>query len=56
MPQLGIDSGRLEPAKADNSAVFVGSCFSLLSGEKDHRIARNYEIVDWDRLTDSLGS
>ena len=44
----------LPPAKADNSAVFVGSCFSLLSGERDYRIAHIYEIVDWDRLTDSL--
>ena len=34
--------------------MFVGSCFSLLSGEKDYRIAHIYELVDWDRLTDSL--
>jgi hypothetical protein len=53
---LGIDSDRLYPAKADNNAVFVGSYFSLLSGEKDYRIDRNYELVDWDRLTDSLSS
>jgi len=46
----------LEPAKADNSAVFVGLGFFLLSGGEDYRIAHNYEIVDWDRLTDSLNS
>lgn len=43
---------RVLPAKADTRAVFVGSDFSLLSGEKDYSIAHNYEIVDWDRLTE----
>ena len=43
-----------KPAKADNSAVFVESCFSLLSGGNDYRITRKHEIADWDRLTDSL--
>jgi hypothetical protein len=28
----------------------------LLGSEKDYRIAHNYEIVGWDRLTDSLSS
>ena len=42
------------PAKADNSAVFVGSDFSLLRAGKDYRIAHYYEIVEWNRLTDSL--
>jgi hypothetical protein len=52
--KLGIDSG--EQAKADNGAVFVGSCFSLLSRGEDYRITQNCEIIDWDRLTDSLSS
>ena len=38
------------------SAVFVGLEFFLLSGGKDYRIAHNYGIIDWDRLTDSLSS
>ena len=34
--------------------MFVGLEFFLLSGEKDYRIAHDYEIFDWARLTDSL--
>jgi hypothetical protein len=51
--QFGIDSAWLEAAKADNSAVFVGSDCSLLSARKAYRIAYNDEILDWDRLSDS---
>ena len=54
--QLGFDSDRPYAAKVNNRAVFVGLGFFLLSGGKDYRIAHNYEIVDWDRLTDSLSS
>ncbi len=46
----------LQWAKADNSAVFVGLGFFLLSGRKSYRIAHNYEIVGGDRLIDSLSS
>ena len=56
MDLLGIDSDQLWPAKADNSALFVAPEFLLLSGENDYRIDHNFEIVDWDRLTDSLNS
>jgi hypothetical protein len=43
-------------AKADNSAVFVGSDFSLLSGDEDYRIAHSYGPVNCHRLTDSFSS
>jgi hypothetical protein len=39
---------------ADNGAMFVGLEFFLLSDGKGFRIAPDYEIVDWDKLTDSL--
>jgi len=35
----------LSVAKADNSAVFVGTCFSLLTREKVYSIAHKREIV-----------
>lgn len=54
MTFLIVNYGSSKPAKSDNSAVFVVSCFSLLSGENDYRIPHEYETVDWDRLTDSL--
>ena len=34
--------------------MFVGKGFSLSSAENNYRIAHNYEIVEWDRLTYSL--
>jgi hypothetical protein len=55
--QLGIGSGSWSPGLADNTCtVFVGLGFFMLSAEKDNRIARNHEIVDWDRLTNLLNS
>ena len=39
MDELGIDSDPLYPAKADNSAVFVGPDCSLLSSDEDYKIA-----------------
>jgi hypothetical protein len=51
-----IESLRPYPTKADNRAVFGCSGVSLLSGEKGYRIAHNYEIIDWDRLTELVGS
>jgi len=35
--------------------VSVGSKLLLLSAETNYRIAHNYGIVDWDRLTYPLG-
>ena len=43
-------------SKAVNNAVSVESRFSLLRGEKGNRIAAMYDIVDLERLTDSLSS
>ena len=51
-----INSDRLQPAKADNSVVFVRKELSLLSHENDNSIDHYCEIVSRARLTDSLNS